>query len=163
MFVGHDGCTANAEHQRQQRRHIYIVYCPPHGWYARFAMLAMFGASAAEVWALLIRSDNFGGLGSATFASQALPHLLIQGFLHFTWVGTGRGHHFLTGSVCWRCQEQHPHLFTTVLLPVGSFTPPNIQYRTSIPTRQRVYLCSSHKCFLWFLRRKGYGDSGSPN
>jgi hypothetical protein len=30
MFVaGRDGCTANAEHWRQQRRHICVVYVPP--------------------------------------------------------------------------------------------------------------------------------------
>ena len=50
MFVGRDDCTANTEHQWQQQWHIYVVYGPPHNWYARFAMLAMFGASAAEVW-----------------------------------------------------------------------------------------------------------------
>jgi hypothetical protein len=85
MFVGRDGRTADAEHQRQQRRHIYVVYGPTHGRYARFAMLAMFGASAAEVPALLlISSHDFGGFGSVTFESQALPHLLIPGFLWFT-------------------------------------------------------------------------------
>jgi hypothetical protein len=84
MFVGRDGRTADAEHQRQRRRHIYVVYAPPHGRYARFAMSAMFGASAAEVRALLISSDDLGGFGSVTFASQALPHLLIPGFLRFT-------------------------------------------------------------------------------
>ena len=84
MFVGRDGRTADAEHQRQQRRHIYVVYGPTHGRYARFAMLAMFGASAAEVPALLISSHDFGGFGSVTFESQALPHLLLPGFLRFT-------------------------------------------------------------------------------
>ena len=49
MFAGGDGCTANAEHQRQQRGHTYIVYGPPLSQYAWFAMPAMFGASAAEV------------------------------------------------------------------------------------------------------------------
>ena len=49
MFIGRDGHTANAEHQRQQRRHIYVVYDPPHGRYAWFAMLAVFRAWAAEV------------------------------------------------------------------------------------------------------------------
>jgi hypothetical protein len=73
MFVGRDGRTADAEHQRQQRQHIYVVYDPPHGQYARFAMLAMSGALAAEVSALLISSHNFGGFGSVTFASQAHP------------------------------------------------------------------------------------------
>ena len=59
MFVGRVGCTAGAEHQRQWWRHIYVVYGPPHGWYAWFAMLAMFGAPAAEVWALLFSSNDF--------------------------------------------------------------------------------------------------------
>ncbi len=49
MFVGPDGRTADAEHQGQRQRHIYLVYGPPHGRYARFAMLAMFGALTAEV------------------------------------------------------------------------------------------------------------------
>jgi hypothetical protein len=84
MFVGHDGRTADAEHQRQRRRHIYVVYGPPHDRYARFTILAMLGASAAEVRALLISSHDFGGFGSVTFESQALPHRLIPGFLLFT-------------------------------------------------------------------------------
>ncbi len=67
MFVGHDDRTADALHQRQRRRHIYVVYGPTHGRYARFAMLAMFEASTAEVRALLISSHNFGGFGSVTF------------------------------------------------------------------------------------------------
>ncbi len=49
VFVGRDGRTADAEHQRQQRRLIYVVYGPSHDGYAQFAMLAVFGASAAEV------------------------------------------------------------------------------------------------------------------
>ncbi len=49
MFVCCDGRTADAEHQRQQRRPIYVVYGPSHDRYAWFAMLAVFGASAAEV------------------------------------------------------------------------------------------------------------------
>jgi hypothetical protein len=44
MFAGRDGGTADAEHQRRQLRHIYVVYVPPHGWCAHFAMPAMFGA-----------------------------------------------------------------------------------------------------------------------
>jgi hypothetical protein len=84
MFVGRDGHTADAEHQQQRRRHIYVVYGPPFGRYARFAMLAMFGAWAAEVQALLISSHDFGDFGSVAFASQALPHLLIPEFLHST-------------------------------------------------------------------------------
>ncbi len=59
MFVGRDGRTADAEHQRQRQRHIYVVYGPPHGQYARFAMLAMFGAWTDEVQALLIHSRDF--------------------------------------------------------------------------------------------------------
>jgi hypothetical protein len=53
-------------------RCLYVVYGPPHNRYAWFAMLAVFRASAAEVWALLISSDNFGGFESVTFTSQAI-------------------------------------------------------------------------------------------
>ncbi len=84
MFVGRDGRTADAEYQRQQQRHIYVVYGPTHGRYAWFAMLAMFEASTGEFRALLISSHDFGGFGSVTFESQALPHLLIPRFLRFT-------------------------------------------------------------------------------
>ncbi len=67
MFVGCDGHTANAEHQRQRRRPIYVVYGHPHDWYAWFDMLAMFGASTAEVRALLIHSRNFWGFSHVQF------------------------------------------------------------------------------------------------
>jgi hypothetical protein len=50
MFVaGRDGCTANAEHWRQQQRHIYVVYVPPHAPCPWFGMSAVFRAMAAEV------------------------------------------------------------------------------------------------------------------
>ena len=49
MFADYDGRTADAEHQRQQRQHIYVVYVSLHGQHTRFAMPAMFGASTAEV------------------------------------------------------------------------------------------------------------------
>jgi hypothetical protein len=51
-------------------------------------MPAMFVASAAEA-----RSLPIGGPRDGTYASQsqALPHLLIPGFLHFTRVGTSLG------------------------------------------------------------------------
>ncbi len=39
----------NREHQQQQRLPIYVVYGPSHDRYAQFAMLAVFGALAAEV------------------------------------------------------------------------------------------------------------------
>ncbi len=62
IVAGRDGCTANAEHWRQQRWHIYIVYAPPHAPCPWFGMLAMFRAVAAEVWWLLIHSQDFRGL-----------------------------------------------------------------------------------------------------
>jgi hypothetical protein len=50
MFVAsRDGRTADAEHWRQQRQHIYILYVPPHALCPWFGMLAMFRAMAAEV------------------------------------------------------------------------------------------------------------------
>jgi hypothetical protein len=41
---------------------------------------------------------DFGGFGSVTFESHALPHLLIPGFMHCKCVGNGLGNHFLTGA-----------------------------------------------------------------
>ncbi len=50
MFVAsRDGRTANAEHQRQQQRHIYVVYVPPHAPCSWFGMSTMFRAMEAEV------------------------------------------------------------------------------------------------------------------
>jgi hypothetical protein len=49
MFAGRDDHTANVEHQRQQQWHIQVVYGPPHGRYAWFAMPAMLGALVAKV------------------------------------------------------------------------------------------------------------------
>ncbi len=100
----------------------------------------------AEVRALLNSSDNFWGFGSVTFASQALPHLLIQKFLHFTWVETGMRHHFLAGSICWRCRE-HCQLFTTVL-PGGTVCYP-AQPRLICPS-----FCESvcHITFDYFVK-----------
>ena len=93
MITGCVGCTADAEHQRQQQRHIYVVYGPTHDRYAWFAMPAMFRASATEVQWLLISSHDSGGPGdgNGTFASQTLTHLLIRGFMQSTWVGIGLG------------------------------------------------------------------------
>jgi hypothetical protein len=42
MAAGCDGHTTNAEHWRQQRQHIHIIYVPPHSACAWIAMLAMF-------------------------------------------------------------------------------------------------------------------------
>jgi hypothetical protein len=49
LVAGRDGRTADAEHQRRQRWHIYVVYVPLHAPCPWFGMLAMFRAMAAEV------------------------------------------------------------------------------------------------------------------
>ncbi len=50
MFVpGRDSRTADAEHRRQQQRHIYVVYVPPHAPCPWFGMSAVFRAMAAEI------------------------------------------------------------------------------------------------------------------
>ena len=90
IVTGHDDCTANAEHQwqRQRWRHIWVAYGPPHGRYAWFVMLAMFGTSATDCGWLLFCSCNFGvHLLSHICISQAMHHLFWCGFLHLTWVG----------------------------------------------------------------------------
>ncbi len=107
MFACCDSRTTIAEHQWQQQRNIYVVYGPPRDWYARFVMPAMFGASAAEVHWLPISSHDSGGPGDGMLASQALPLLLLPGFLHSTWVGIGIGLLFFAYSIHWKCQE-HP-------------------------------------------------------
>jgi hypothetical protein len=91
MFADYDGRAADAEHQQQQRSHTKAVYVSLHGRHAQFAMLAMCGASAVEITQLLIHSHYSGDPGDGTFASLAIPHLLIPGFLHFTSVGTVLG------------------------------------------------------------------------
>jgi hypothetical protein len=63
-------------------------------------MPAMLGASAAEVQWLLNSSCDSGGPGNGTFASLALPHLLMPRFLHLTLVGIGLGHLFFAYSIC---------------------------------------------------------------
>ena len=75
---------ADAEHRQRQPPHIYIVYVPPQSSYARFAVLPISESMAIETRGPRILGGNFGGLESVTFESQALPHLLIPGFLRFT-------------------------------------------------------------------------------
>ncbi len=75
MFVaGRDGRTADAEHWRQQWRHIYVVfvYVPPHAPCPWFGMSAMFRAMAAEVRWVLISTLIFQGCWGPKFVSQAL-------------------------------------------------------------------------------------------
>ncbi len=99
---------------------LYMV--PPHGRYGRFAMPAMYGALAAEVRWLLINSQDFGCIWSVTVISLAIPHLLIPGFLRFTWVGSGLGHLIPNWSVCWKCRE-HPQLLSTTKQLINPFLP----------------------------------------
>ncbi len=47
-----------------------------------------------------IHGGDFGGFGSVTFESQALPHLLIPRFLRCACVENGLGDNILTGGVC---------------------------------------------------------------
>ena len=105
MLASRDGRTADAEHQRQQRRHVHIMYGLPRDWYARFAMPAMLGASATDRRWLIISSHYSGGPGDGKFASLALPHLLKPFFLQLTWVGIGLGQLFFAYSIRWNCLE----------------------------------------------------------
>ena len=83
----------------------YIVHGPPHSLYAGFAMPAMFGAFAAEVWWLPISSHDSGGPWDYTFASLALPYLFLSGFLHLTWAGIVLGRQKSDYSICWKCTQ----------------------------------------------------------
>ncbi len=106
IVAGRDGCTVNVEHQRGQRRHIYVVYVPSHALCPWFGMSAMFRAMAVEVWWLLIHSLDFRGLGRGMFASQAPPHLFPPGFLCFTWVWNVLGYQSHAEGVPWKRQER---------------------------------------------------------
>jgi hypothetical protein len=76
IVAGCDGPTANAEHRQQQPPHIYIVYhVPPRSSYACFAVSPILESMAIETRGPRIHVGNFGGFGSVTFESQALPHL----------------------------------------------------------------------------------------
>ncbi len=120
---------------------LYMV--TPHSQYARFAMPAMFRASAAEVWWLLINSPDFGCVWSVTVISLAIPHLLIPGYLRFTWVGTGLGHLIPTWSVCWKCGE-HPQLLSTTKLIIYSFGRRNIQLHC-------LWVCASNNLYNSYI------------
>ncbi len=94
MFVfGRDGCTANAEHWRQQQRHIYIVYGPPHAPCPWFGMSAMFRAMGS--WSLVSTNSYFdisGVLGPKVCISGSWPAFRMQFFARYlsgTTVGTG--------------------------------------------------------------------------
>jgi hypothetical protein len=100
---GCNGRAADAEHQRRWWLHIYVLYVPPNGWYARFAMPAMFGALEAEVRWLLIRTHNSGGPGDGTLASQAPSHLFRCGFLQRKCAGTVLGSQKSADSIRWMC------------------------------------------------------------
>ena len=58
----------------------YIVYVPPQSSYARFSVSPISESMAIETRGPRIHGGNFGGLGSVTFESQALPHLVIRIF-----------------------------------------------------------------------------------
>ena len=95
ILTSHVDRTTDTEHHWWLQWHIYVVYVPPQGWWDYFAMLAMFGASAAEVRGLLISGCNLGGAWDGMFASQALSHLFLPRFLHLIWVGISLGKLFI--------------------------------------------------------------------
>jgi hypothetical protein len=84
MFAGCDGRTANAEHQRRQQWHIYVVYGPPHDRHARFVLGGIWKRMAAEIRAHLIHTCKKWSFIAFNTVSLAIPHLFIPGFLRFT-------------------------------------------------------------------------------
>ncbi len=112
----------------KQEWHIYIVYVPPHTLYLWFGLLAMFRARAAEVWWLLIDSQDFRGLGrSGMFASQAAPHLFPLGFFALYLNGNCVG----VPKSCWQCSLKVPgtpltNHYKVTIVWISSFTPLNI-------------------------------------
>ncbi len=92
VFVaGRDGCTANAEHGRQQQRHIYVVYVPPHGPCPWFGMSVMFRAMGS--WSLVSTNLYFkisGVLGPKVCISGSWPAFWMRFFAHY-----------LSGTMSW--------------------------------------------------------------
>ncbi len=121
MFVaGRDGRTADAEHWRQQWRHIYVVYVPPHALCPLFGMLAMFSAMAAEVRWVLISTLIFQGCWGPKFISQALDLLFGCVFLCTTWVGLCLG---VLGCDFFAPIHKYTNTQTTVFLLCEGFLP----------------------------------------
>ena len=59
MFANYDGRAADAEHQQQQRRHMYVVYVSLLIWHARFALEGICKSMAIEIRVVLIHSRDF--------------------------------------------------------------------------------------------------------
>ncbi len=81
LFVtGCDCCNADAEHWRQQQRHVYVAYVPPHTPCPWFGMLAMFRAMAAEVWWVQFIVKISGVWGGACLHLRHHPIFFHQDF-----------------------------------------------------------------------------------
>jgi len=61
MFADCDGHAADAEHQRQQQWHIYVVYVSLLVRHARFALEGIYKSMAIEIRVGLIHSCNCRG------------------------------------------------------------------------------------------------------
>ena len=61
MFADYDGRAADAEHQRQQRRHMYVVYVSLLVRHARCALEGICKSMAIEIRVVLIHSRDFRG------------------------------------------------------------------------------------------------------
>ena len=132
--------------------YIHCVWSSSH-WYARFAMPAMFWASAAEVRWLLISSHDFGWFWSVTFASQALTPSFITRIFAVYLGGNCLGE----PKVCW----QHPWKVLGTCLTIHykllniSFGWPEIQYLASRENFWKdcgtftFYLLLTHPPRLW--------------
>jgi hypothetical protein len=89
-------------------------------------------------------------LGVLEMASLHLRYypILLQGFLHLTWVGIGLGRLFFAYSICWKCRE-HASIFTTKKLLISSFSLGKIH----IFKPERIFWESEIMVELLFLAR----------
>ena len=106
MFADYDGPAANAEHQRQQRRHIYVVCVSLLVRHAWFALEGICMSMAIEIRVVLIHSRDFRGFSHVQVCiSGDTPYLFLPGFLRFSWVGIDLGHLFSLRKNAGRCWE----------------------------------------------------------
>ena len=95
MFADCDGHAVDAEHQRQQQWHIYVVYVSLLVRHARFALEGICKSMAIEIRVVLIHSRDFRGFSHVQVCiSGDTPYLFLPGFLRFSWVGIDLGHLF---------------------------------------------------------------------
>ncbi len=100
MFADYDGCAANAEHQRQQRRHIYVVCVSLLVRHARFALEGICKSMAIEIRVVLIHSRDFRGFSHVQVCISGDTPSFYTGIFVLYLGGNRSGASLLTPEEC---------------------------------------------------------------